>query len=138
MPVNLRSLMRGHQRAIIREDHFAHRGDYTPEGAESSFPVTLAIGDVADQVVDLIGGRGQQWQISATGNLTELINGILIALGDERQPILGDEWTLNDGPYEGVWRVVNCQPDEGDAAVLTLRYERPLVAAGAGTKGGGN
>jgi hypothetical protein len=135
--MDLHDLMGRHHRALLNRGHFAHRGHYQPEGSETSFPVTLTIGDVADQVTDLSSGRGQQWQISATGPLKELCNGILIALDDERQPILGDEWTVELGPYAGTWRVANVQPDEGDLVVLTLRFERPLVAAGAGTKGGG-
>jgi hypothetical protein len=135
--MDLRDLMQRHHRVLSNRGHFAERGDYQPEGSERSFPVTLTIGDVTDQVTDLTGGRGQQWQISASGPLKELCNGIEATLDDARQPILGDEWTVALGVYAGTWRVVNVQPDEGDMVVLTLRFERALVIAGAGTKSAG-
>jgi hypothetical protein len=136
--MDLADLMKRHARHTFQNRrHFGVRGQYQPEGATSAFPVTIGLGDPTDTITELTGGRGQQWQLSGTALLSELCNGILIALGDERQPIPGDEWTVETGEYAGVWRVAGVTPDHGDAVVLALRYERPLMLAGAGTKSAG-
>lgn len=139
--MSFRRLMASHMRTTLRKtDHFAHRGDYMPQGqpndAQETFPITMTVGDVSDQVTDLTDGRGQQSNITATTSLKEITDLIGTRLEEERRPLNGDEWTLTDGAYMGTWSVVNVQPDEGDGVVLTLKYERALSLGGNGKAGG--
>jgi hypothetical protein len=131
--MGLRELAAGHlRRSILRLDHFAERGEYTPAGADASFPVTLAVGDTNDQVIDVVGGNAQNATISVVGSLSELRGGILGALHSERDPLPGDHWTVTSGAVRGVWVVLTVSPDSGDGCTLTLQYARRLGIHGGG------
>jgi hypothetical protein len=131
--MGLREMMANHlERVILRTDHFAEEGEYAPGGGATSFHATIAMGDVGDQVVDLTTGNGQQQQQNGTASLTALRAGILALLGEERDPLLGDTFTIATGALKGVWMVSQVVPDQGDAVVLTLRYDRRLTAGGGG------
>ncbi len=112
---------------------FGTAGTYKAQGAATTFPVTLAVGD-PPPTVQLNGGLTTvDRSTDATGKLDVLRAGILATTTVDRDPSMGDTWTVATGALRGEWAVESCHPDEGGGCTVRLRW-REVAHVGAGVQ----
>lgn len=109
--------------ALLNTDDFAESVTFQPDGSVSTFALVVAVGDVTDQMISIATGRADQQEISAMGKLSAIRAGIQAIESVARNPQPGDVIIFSSGAQAGVWTITTVSVDEGDGAVMRLRFE---------------
>jgi hypothetical protein len=121
---------------FLNTGEFADTATYTPNGAASSFTVTLVPGDIDESFLPTPSGEADRRMAQFTGVLSLLRAGILGIEGTVRDPRRLDSFVIASGAYAGTWVVERYSADLGGGVLLYARYEQRHQVAGTGVVSG--
>ena len=122
---------------FLNTDEFADTASYTPNGAATSFSVTLVPGDIDESFLPTESGEADRRMAPFVGVLSLLRAGILAIEGTVRDPRRLDSFVIASGAYAGTWVVERYAADLGGGVTLYARYEQRHQVAAEGLIGSG-